>query len=103
MVKLKNQKRILSFFVIFIMLLSAFIGIAGATDENTESEEISSEFSHEEDDASSSFGPGKGGGSEQSSKSSSDTPVLDNFGIDLTKAVEEDRSKINPQQPYPIF
>ena len=26
-----------------------------------------------------------------SQKSSSDTPVLDNFGIDLTKAAEEDR------------
>jgi ATP-dependent Clp protease ATP-binding subunit ClpC len=60
-------------------------------EENTESEEITSEFPHEEDDTGSSFGPGKGGGSEQSSKSSSDTPVLDNFGIDLTKAAEEDR------------
>jgi ATP-dependent Clp protease ATP-binding subunit ClpC len=60
-------------------------------EENTESEEISSEFPHEEDDTGSSFGPGKGGSSEQSSKSSSDTPVLDNFGIDLTKAAEEDR------------
>jgi len=42
-------------------------------------------------------GPGGGqpGGSKGSSgasqKSSSDTPVLDNFGIDLTKAAEEDR------------
>ncbi len=60
-------------------------------EENTESEEITSEFPHEEDDMGSTFGPGKGGGSEQSSKSSSDTPVLDNFGIDLTKAAEEDR------------
>ncbi len=60
-------------------------------EENTESEEITSEFPHEEDDMGSAFGPGKGGGSEQSSKSSSDTPVLDNFGIDLTKAAEEDR------------
>ncbi len=60
-------------------------------EENTESEEITSEFPHEEDDTGSSFGPGKGGSSEQSSKSSSDTPVLDNFGIDLTKAAEEDR------------
>jgi ATP-dependent Clp protease ATP-binding subunit ClpC len=60
-------------------------------EENTESEEITSEFPHEEDDMGSTFGPGKSGGSEQSSKSSSDTPVLDNFGIDLTKAAEEDR------------
>jgi ATP-dependent Clp protease ATP-binding subunit ClpC len=60
-------------------------------EENTESEEISAEFPHEEDDTGSTFGSGKGGGSEQSSKSSSDTPVLDNFGIDLTKAAEEDR------------
>ncbi|MCK4746866.1 MAG: ATP-dependent Clp protease ATP-binding subunit, partial [Bacteroidales bacterium] len=36
--------------------------------------------------------PGSGKGSSASSqKSSSDTPVLDNFGIDLTKAAEEDR------------
>ena len=36
--------------------------------------------------------PGGGKGSSGSSqKSSSDTPVLDNFGIDLTKAAEEDR------------
>ena len=45
------------------------------------------------------FGGGSGGGqpggskgsSGASQKSSSDTPVLDNFGIDLTKAAEEDR------------
>jgi ATP-dependent Clp protease ATP-binding subunit ClpC len=60
-------------------------------EENAESEEISAEFPHEEDDTGGAFGSGKGGGSEQSSKSSSDTPVLDNFGIDLTKAAEEDR------------
>jgi len=34
---------------------------------------------------------GSKGGSSGSQKSSSDTPVLDNFGIDLTKAAEEDR------------
>jgi ATP-dependent Clp protease ATP-binding subunit ClpC len=34
---------------------------------------------------------GSKGGSGASQKSSSDTPVLDNFGIDLTKAAEEDR------------
>lgn len=57
-----------------------------------------SEFPGEEDDGpGSTFGPGKGGSmgsggsSEQSGKSSSETPVLDNFGIDLTKAAEEDR------------
>jgi ATP-dependent Clp protease ATP-binding subunit ClpC len=43
------------------------------------------------------FGGGGGqqggpkGGSGGTQKSSSDTPVLDNFGIDLTKAAEEDR------------
>jgi ATP-dependent Clp protease ATP-binding subunit ClpC len=46
------------------------------------------------------FGAGGSGGGQQGSskgssgpsqKSSSDTPVLDNFGIDLTKAAEEDR------------
>jgi len=37
-------------------------------------------------------GPGKGQPSSPSSpKSSSETPVLDNFGIDLTKAAEEGR------------
>jgi ATP-dependent Clp protease ATP-binding subunit ClpC len=60
-------------------------------EENSESEEISAEFPHEEDDTGGAFGSGKGGSPEQSSKSSSDTPVLDNFGIDLTKAAEEDR------------
>ena len=34
---------------------------------------------------------GSKGGSGSSQKSTSDTPVLDNFGIDLTKAAEEDR------------
>ncbi len=58
---------------------------------------IRSEFPNEEDDGpGSTFGPGKGGspggsGSESSGKSSSETPVLDNFGIDLTKAADEDR------------
>ena len=36
-------------------------------------------------------GPGKGQQPPSSSKVSSDTPVLDNFGIDLTKAAEEGR------------
>ncbi|HDR68444.1 MAG TPA: ATP-dependent Clp protease ATP-binding subunit [Bacteroidaceae bacterium] len=48
----------------------------------------------EDDDPKGSFGggqPGGKGGLGSSQKSSSDTPVLDNFGIDLTKAAEEDR------------
>lgn len=59
--------------------------------------ETKSEFPGEEDEGpGSTFGPGKGsgmGGSspDQGGKTSSETPVLDNFGIDLTKAAEEDR------------
>ena len=51
------------------------------------------DFPREEDDEGQSFGsPGKGQSSQaSSSKPSSDTPVLDNFGIDLTKAAEEGR------------
>jgi ATP-dependent Clp protease ATP-binding subunit ClpC len=51
------------------------------------------DFPREEDDEGQSFGgPGKNQPpSPSSSKSSSDTPVLDNFGIDLTKAAEEGR------------
>ncbi|MFO7657645.1 MAG: ATP-dependent Clp protease ATP-binding subunit [Bacteroidales bacterium] len=49
------------------------------------------EFPQDEDEGTSSFGPGKSSGGEQTSKSSSDTPVLDNFGVDLTKAAEENR------------
>ena len=55
----------------------------------------------EDDEAKGPFGAGGSGGGGQpggskgssgaSQKSSSDTPVLDNFGIDLTKAAEEDR------------
>ncbi len=46
----------------------------------------------DEDDSKSQFEGGKGGsGSASSGKSSSETPVLDNFGIDLTKASEEGR------------
>ncbi len=46
----------------------------------------------EDDEAKGSFGTGgkPGGGIPQQGKSS-DTPVLDNFGVDLTKAAEEDR------------
>ncbi len=51
------------------------------------------DFPREEDEEGQSFGS-SGRGSQStpsSSKSSSDTPVLDNFGIDLTKASEEGR------------
>ncbi len=60
-------------------------------EENIETEEPRAEFPNDEDEPGSAFGPGKGSGQEQSSRSGSDTPVLDNFGIDLTKAAEEDR------------
>ena len=51
------------------------------------------DFPREEDDEGPSLGGGGAGRSQQmsSSKPSSDTPVLDNFGIDLTKAAEEGR------------
>ncbi|HUS85988.1 MAG TPA: ATP-dependent Clp protease ATP-binding subunit [Bacteroidales bacterium] len=58
------------------------------------------DYPREEDDDDTGFqrgGSGKGGqtgGSQHSTKSSSDTPVLDNFGIDLTKAAEE--GKLDP-------
>ena len=55
------------------------------------------DFPKDEDDEGQSFGnPGKGPNppSSQSSKPSSETPVLDNFGIDLTKAAEE--GKLDP-------
>jgi len=45
--------------------------------------------SEEDEEGPKSFGGSKGSG--QQAKSTSDTPVLDNFGIDLTKAAEEDR------------
>ena len=50
------------------------------------------DFPREEEDEGQAFGgPGKGQPTSPSSKPSSDTPVLDNFGIDLTKAAEEGR------------
>ncbi|HAX92614.1 MAG TPA: Clp protease ClpC, partial [Bacteroidales bacterium] len=55
------------------------------------------DFPREEDDEGQSFGgggTGRGQPSSSSSKPSSDTPVLDNFGIDLTKAAEE--GKLDP-------
>ncbi len=45
----------------------------------------------EDDETKGPFGTGRSGSSSPSTKSSSDTPVLDNFGIDLTKAAEEGR------------
>jgi ATP-dependent Clp protease ATP-binding subunit ClpC len=52
----------------------------------------SSDYGDEDDERSSPFGGmGKGSQGSSQSKSSSDTPVLDNFGIDLTKAAEEGR------------
>ncbi len=63
-------------------------------EENMHNTPPKAEFPGDEDEPpGSTFGPGKGaqGGSEQGAKSSSETPVLDNFGIDLTKAGEEDR------------
>jgi ATP-dependent Clp protease ATP-binding subunit ClpC len=58
----------------------------------TESPRSQADFPRDEDDESQSFGnPGKSQQGNSSSKPSSDTPVLDNFGIDLTKAAEEGR------------
>jgi ATP-dependent Clp protease ATP-binding subunit ClpC len=62
-----------------------------------ESQVPRADFPREEDDDDTGFqrgGSGKGSqptGSQQSAKSSSDTPVLDNFGTDLTRAAEENR------------
>ena len=53
------------------------------------------DYGDEDDDRGSAFGgAGKGSGNPQNpqqAKSNSDTPVLDNFGVDLTKAAEESR------------
>ncbi len=61
----------------------------------SESPIAKADFPRDEDDEGQSFGnQGKGqlgSSSSATSKSSSDTPVLDNFGIDLTKAAEEGR------------
>jgi ATP-dependent Clp protease ATP-binding subunit ClpC len=58
-----------------------------------ESPSAKADFPKDEDDEGQNFsGQGKGPSASPSSpKSSSDTPVLDNFGIDLTKAAEEGR------------
>ena len=54
------------------------------------------DFPREDEDEDTGFtrgdqGKGQQGPSSQSGKTSSDTPVLDNFGIDLTRAAEENR------------
>jgi len=52
------------------------------------------DYPRDEDDEGMFSGPGQGKqsqGGQQAQKSSSETPVLDNFGIDLTKAAEEGR------------
>ena len=60
---------------------------------DSEDNEPRADYPHEDDEPMGSFGAqgGKGSNPEQVPKSNSDTPVLDNFGIDLTKAAEEDR------------
>ena len=60
-------------------------------EELDESVRPRAEFPHDEDDPGSTFGAGKNPSGDQGAKSSSDTPVLDNFGVDLTKAAEENR------------
>jgi len=54
---------------------------------------IKSEFGDEEDESRGPFGGSSSKGQSQS-KNLSDTPVIDNFGIDLTKAAEE--GKLDP-------
>ncbi len=52
------------------------------------------DYPRDEDDEGMFSGPGQGKqqqGGQQAQRSSSETPVLDNFGIDLTKAAEEGR------------
>jgi ATP-dependent Clp protease ATP-binding subunit ClpC len=57
--------------------------------------EASSDFGNEDDDDKPPYGSQKPNpGSGAAPKSSSDTPVLDNFGVDLTKAAEE--GKLDP-------
>lgn len=62
--------------------------------EQGEHDNPSAEFPNEDDEPPRGAGYTGGGGSgksESSGKPNSDTPVLDNFGIDLTKAAEENR------------
>jgi ATP-dependent Clp protease ATP-binding subunit ClpC len=62
--------------------------------EDYKNPEAKSDFDDEDDDADDSFSKPAGGGSASSSakkpgSAKSDTPVLDNFGVDITKAAEE--------------
>ena len=62
--------------------------------EDYKSPEAKSEFDDEDDDADDSFSKPPGGGASSTSAKKpaspkSDTPVLDNFGVDITKAAEE--------------
>ncbi len=52
--------------------------------------EAKAEFEDEENEMPFGTSKGSGGSAHQGQKSKSDTPVLDNFGIDLTKAAEDD-------------
>jgi len=52
--------------------------------------EAKAEFEDEENEMPFGSGKGTGGSAKQGQQSKSDTPVLDNFGIDLTKAAEDD-------------
>ncbi|NOZ45625.1 MAG: ATP-dependent Clp protease ATP-binding subunit [Chlorobi bacterium] len=54
----------------------------------------SNEPPYSDDDQHGKFGNPQGGSAQPVPKSNSDTPVLDNFGIDLTKAAEE--NKLDP-------
>jgi ATP-dependent Clp protease ATP-binding subunit ClpC len=60
---------------------------------DSEDNEPRADYPHEDDESMGSFGSqgGKGTNPESGAKSNSETPVLDNFGTDLTKAAEEDR------------
>ena len=60
---------------------------------DSEDNEPRADYPHEDDEPMGSFGSqgGKSANPESGAKSNSETPVLDNFGVDLTKAAEEDR------------
>lgn len=59
---------------------------------DSEDNEPRADYPHEEDETMGSFGSQSGKGpNPEGAKSNSETPVLDNFGTDLTKAAEEDR------------
>ena len=61
------------------------------TELENSSPQNKADFSNEDDDEKNPFGTNKPNPNPQNSKTVSETPVLDNFGIDLTKAAEEDR------------